>query len=98
MPCHIGPTHVLSCCPCRPPAKCALERLPEKLASHPLAQTLFGLLASTWEKNYDHIYSRVDTLFHQAQQPDFVDPKLGEVVALMVKGFEGACFRTVLLR
>jgi COP9 signalosome complex subunit 8 len=70
-----------------PPARYALTRLPEKLAAHPLSQALFGLLAATSERQYEHIYSRAESLFHYAQQPDFLDPKLGDVVALMTKAF-----------
>src|ERR1700691_6104962 len=74
----------------RPPARYALTRLPEKLAAHPLSQALFGLLAATSERQYEHIYSRAESLFHYAQQPDFLDPKLGDVVALMTKAFVGS--------
>jgi len=70
-----------------PPARYALTRLPDKLAAHPLAQALFGLLAATSERQYEHIYSRAESLFRYAQQPDFLDPKLGDVVALMTKAF-----------
>ncbi|KIM86180.1 hypothetical protein PILCRDRAFT_816104 [Piloderma croceum F 1598] len=70
-----------------PPARYALTRLPDKLAAHPLSQALFGLLAATLERNYDHIYSRAESLFHYAQQPDFPDEKLGEVVVSMTKAF-----------
>lgn len=75
---------------CRPPARYALTRLPDKLAAHPLSQALFGLLAATLERNYDHIYSRAESLFHYAQQSDFPDEKLGEVVASMTKAFVGS--------
>ncbi|KAF7986550.1 hypothetical protein HWV62_26280 [Athelia sp. TMB] len=71
-----------------PPAKLVLSRLsPEKLGSLPLAQALLGLLASTWEKKYDHIYSRVEYLTNNAQQAQFAEPKLGEVITIMVKAF-----------
>lgn len=73
----------------RPPARYALTRLPDKLAAHPLSQALFGLLASTSERLYEHIYSRAESLFRYAQQPDFPDQKLGEVVASMTKVFVG---------
>jgi COP9 signalosome complex subunit 8 len=75
---------------CRPPARYALTRLPDKLAVHPLSQALFGLLAATSERNYHHIYSRAESLFHHAQQPDFPDEKLGEVIASMTKAFVGS--------
>jgi COP9 signalosome complex subunit 8 len=66
-----------------------LTRLPDKLAAHALSQALFGLLAATSERQYEHIYSRAESLFLFAQQPDFLDATLGEVVALMTKAFVG---------
>jgi COP9 signalosome complex subunit 8 len=73
----------------RPPARYALTRLPDKLAAQPLSQTLFGLLAATTERQYEHIYSRAESLVRSAQQPDFPDQQLGEVVVMMTKTFVG---------
>jgi len=70
-----------------PPARYALTRLPDKLASHPLPQALFGLLAASWERQYEQVYYRAEKLFQYAQQPDFPDAELGEVVATLITAF-----------
>jgi len=72
-----------------PPARYALTRLPDNLASHPLSKTLLGLLACTWERRHSKVYSRSESLFNMVGQPDFFDPNLATVIAGMVTTFVG---------
>jgi len=46
-------------------------RLPDAVASLPLAQALLNLFASVWEGRYENVYSRAEPLFNLARQADF---------------------------
>ncbi|KAJ6490651.1 hypothetical protein C8R47DRAFT_455207 [Mycena vitilis] len=70
-----------------PPARCALLRLPNSLASTPLGKQLFSLLASTSERKYANVYTRSQTLVEQVGQPDFFDTGLGALLGIMIGDF-----------
>jgi len=65
-----------------PPARFALMRLPNTLASQPLSQALFSLLASAWERKYTHVYSRADAVVASAREPE-----LQAILATMTQAF-----------
>ncbi|KAI0273464.1 COP9 signalosome [Gloeopeniophorella convolvens] len=67
--------------------KFALTRLPTAVASLPLAQAVFNLFASAWERRYEHVYRRAEVLFNLVQQADFPHPDVGAVIAGLVKAF-----------
>lgn len=46
-------------------------------------------MSSTWERRHEQVYGRSESLYNYTQQPDFPDPNLGELVALMVQVFVG---------
>jgi COP9 signalosome complex subunit 8 len=64
-------------------------RLSEGATGQPLAQTLFGLLASTWERKHANVYSRAENLFHLVGQTDFADGNLASLIATMTTTFIG---------
>ncbi|KAI0934558.1 hypothetical protein AcV5_006365 [Taiwanofungus camphoratus] len=68
-------------------ARYALQRLPDNLASLPLSQALFGLMASVWERRHGVVYSRAEDLFSLCQQPGIPDATLGAVLGGMVNAF-----------
>ncbi|KAI9065343.1 hypothetical protein FKP32DRAFT_1590526 [Trametes sanguinea] len=70
-----------------PPARHALTRLPEPLASFPLSQGLFQLLASTTERKYSDIYRRADELHQFVLQPAFGNAELSQILAGMIMSF-----------
>jgi len=70
-----------------PPARYALTRLPESLSATPLAKSLLALVASTWDRKHANVYSRADSMFKLVEQHDFLDQRLGLVVAGMVATF-----------
>ncbi|KAJ6525507.1 COP9 signalosome, partial [Mycena vulgaris] len=76
-----------------PPARSALMRLPNNLASSPLGKQLHSLLASTSERKYNNVYSRSQGLVELVGQPDFFDTSLGALLGLMIAHFLDA-FRT----
>ncbi|KDQ33360.1 hypothetical protein PLEOSDRAFT_1061040 [Pleurotus ostreatus PC15] len=69
------------------PARYALNRLPDKLASQPLVKALNDLLRATRDRKHSLVYSRAESLFKQAQQPNFLDANLGSLVASMITAF-----------
>jgi COP9 signalosome complex subunit 8 len=73
----------------RPPARYALSRLPEGLSATPLAKSLWGLVASAWDRKHANVYSRSGSLFKLVDQADFFDRKLATVIAAMVTTFVG---------
>ncbi|KAI0032823.1 hypothetical protein K488DRAFT_85497 [Vararia minispora EC-137] len=75
-----------------PPARYALMRLPEGTKGHALAQALFALLASVWERRYTHVYARAEALYISAQTSDFPDPGLASVVLALVEAFVGESY------
>ncbi|KAI0247075.1 COP9 signalosome [Lactifluus subvellereus] len=70
-----------------PPAKFALMRLPDTVASLPLAQAVLNLFASVWERRYEHVYPRGDALFNLARQTDFSQAEVGGVLTSLVTTF-----------
>jgi COP9 signalosome complex subunit 8 len=65
-------------------------RLPDRTKEQPLAQALFSLLASIWERRYEHIYVRAQALYSQAKAPGFPDAALATVVSSLIEAFVGA--------
>ncbi|KAJ7286274.1 COP9 signalosome [Mycena rebaudengoi] len=70
-----------------PPARCALMRLPNNLASLPLVKQLCALVASTWERKHENVYVRSQALAQLVGQPDFMDTSLGALLGLMITIF-----------
>ncbi|KAF7337961.1 CSN8-PSD8-EIF3K domain-containing protein [Mycena venus] len=70
-----------------PPARFALNRLPNNLATSPLGKQLHSLLASTSERKYANVYSRTQTLLEHVGQPDFFDTSLGALLGIMIGAF-----------
>ncbi|KAI8989739.1 hypothetical protein BD414DRAFT_485075 [Trametes punicea] len=72
-----------------PLARHVLTRLPEGLASFPLSQGLFQLVASASERKYSDIYRRADELHHFVLQPTFGNPEFSQILAGMITSFVG---------
>ncbi|KAJ7311509.1 COP9 signalosome [Mycena albidolilacea] len=70
-----------------PPARFALTRLPNNLATSPLGKQLYSLLASTSERKYANVYTRAQALVELVGQPDFFDTSLGALLGVMVSAF-----------
>jgi hypothetical protein len=66
-------------------------RLPEAVASHPLARAMLSLFSSMWERRYEHVYSRGEALFNIAQQGHFSHTEVAEVLSASVTAFMGEC-------
>ena len=66
-------------------------RLPDAVASLPLARAVLNLFASVWERRYEHVYSRGETLFNLAQQGDFAHTEVVRVLTTLVTAFIGEC-------
>jgi COP9 signalosome complex subunit 8 len=64
-------------------------RLPDAVASLPLAQAVLNLFASVWERRYEHVYPRGEALFNLARQADFSQAEVGGVLASLVTTFTG---------
>lgn len=73
-----------------PPARDALIRLPDSLAGHPLPQALFSLLASTWDRKHERVYSRADDVVLLVAKGGLIDAQLAAVVKGMTAAFIGA--------
>jgi COP9 signalosome complex subunit 8 len=65
-----------------PPARFALTRLPNRTATHPLAQALFGLVAATSEHSYTAVYSRASAVVAATD-----DPALAPLVSSLATAF-----------
>ncbi|KAL1685616.1 COP9 signalosome [Schizophyllum commune] len=66
------------------PARFALSRLPEQLHGLPIVQGLNSLVALTWQRRYDQVYSRVETLVNVAN--DFEEP-ITQVLHALLRQF-----------
>src|SRR6266851_3475176 len=73
----------------RPSAKFALMRLPDVVASLPLARAMLNLFASVWERRYEHVYSRGEALFNLARQGDVLHTEVSGVLTTLVTHFIG---------
>ncbi|RPD66449.1 hypothetical protein L227DRAFT_649170 [Lentinus tigrinus ALCF2SS1-6] len=73
-----------------PSARHVLTRLPDTLATQPLVQGLFNLLASVCERKYTNIYSRAEQLHQFVSGPSFSGELLGPILAGMVTAFVDA--------
>ncbi|KAJ8507492.1 hypothetical protein ONZ45_g10149 [Pleurotus djamor] len=69
-----------------PPARYALERLPESLVSHPLAKQLRDLLSATSSRKHTAVYSEAKLLYDQVQG-DLIDVKLASVISALTRAF-----------
>jgi hypothetical protein len=66
-------------------------RLPDAVASLPLARATLNLFASVWERRYEHIYSRGEALFNLARQGDPSHAELSGVFTTLVTTFISKC-------
>jgi len=73
----------------RPPAKFALLRMPDAVASVPLAQATLKLFASVWKRHYENVYLRGEALSNLARRTDHLQADLAEVVASLAGTFIG---------
>ena len=73
----------------RPPARYALMRLPENLASFPLSRALMALVISTTNREHAKIYEQAETLHALVAQPDFFDKDLASIVQALLAAFLG---------
>jgi len=81
-----------------PSAKFALMRLPDVVASLPLARAMLNLFASVWERRYEHVYSRGEALFNLARQGDVLHTEVSGVLTALVTDFiESFRQRTIVL-
>jgi len=62
-------------------------RLPDAVASLPLARATLNLFASVWERRYEHIYSRGEALFNLARQGDISHTEVSGVLTALVTTF-----------
>ncbi|TFK76358.1 hypothetical protein BDN72DRAFT_891431 [Pluteus cervinus] len=70
-----------------PPARLALNRLPDILGTHALARALLQLVAATWERRHAKIYARAQSLIELGKKSDFFYPDLGTLIGIMVSSF-----------
>ncbi|KAH9039024.1 COP9 signalosome [Lactarius hengduanensis] len=70
-----------------PSAKFALLRIPDAVASVPLAQATLKLFASVWERRYENIFSRGEALSNLARRADHLQEDLAELIAGLVGTF-----------
>jgi COP9 signalosome complex subunit 8 len=63
--------------------------LPDNLTVTALAQALFNLLASTWERKHARVYSRAQELSQLVTQPDYLDAHLASTITEMIATFIG---------
>jgi len=64
-------------------------RLPDVVASLPLARAMLNLFASVWERRYEHVYSRGEALFNLARQGDVLHTEVSGVLTTLVTHFIG---------
>ncbi|KAH9004874.1 COP9 signalosome [Lactarius hatsudake] len=70
-----------------PSAKFALLRIPDAVASVPLAQATLKLFASVWERRYENIFSRGEALSNLARRADHLQEDLAQLIAGLVGTF-----------
>ncbi|KAF9482813.1 hypothetical protein BDN70DRAFT_852734 [Pholiota conissans] len=63
-----------------PPARHALHRLSENLATLPLSRALSSIVVSTMNRQHAQLYEQVNALTSLVSQPDFFDRNLGSVI------------------
>lgn len=73
----------------RPPARYALVRLPENLASLLVSRALMALVISTTNREYAKIYEHAETLHGLVAQPDFFDKDLASILQPLIGVFLG---------
>jgi hypothetical protein len=72
----------------RPPARFAFTRLPQAVASQPLARCLFSLYTAVSERIYENVYANIEKVV-RATADGGLDPDLGAVLSVMVSTFVG---------
>lgn len=73
----------------RPPARYALMRLPENLASFIMSRALMALVISTTNREHAKVYEQAETLHGLVAQPDFFDKDLASIVQPLLAVFLG---------
>ncbi|KAF8275274.1 hypothetical protein EI94DRAFT_1793883 [Lactarius quietus] len=63
-----------------PSAKFVLRRMPDAVASLPLAQATLDLFAAVWERIYENVYHRGEALSNLARRADHLQADLGELI------------------
>ncbi|KDR81736.1 hypothetical protein GALMADRAFT_239914 [Galerina marginata CBS 339.88] len=69
------------------PARYALIRLPDNLASHPLSRALTGLVTSTINRQHTVVHDQAAALQNLVSQPDFIDKDLASVIVTLLSAF-----------
>jgi COP9 signalosome complex subunit 8 len=72
-----------------PPARFAFTRLPQTVASEPLARALFALYTSVSERNYETIYVNAEKVVGIVRTPDSIGTDLAAVVSALMSTFIG---------
>jgi len=69
------------------PARYALIRLPDSLASHPLSRALTTLVTSAMNRQHTMVYDQATSLQNLVSQPDFIDKDLASVIVTLLSAF-----------
>lgn len=73
----------------RTPARYALLRLPDNLASLPLSRALSALVTATVNRQHSAVYDHANTLNTVVSHPDFTDKELAGVISQLLSVFIG---------
>jgi len=71
------------------PARYALLRLPDNLASLPLSRAIMALVTSAMNREHAAIYNQAAALNNLVSQPDFMDKDLGSAISNLLSAFIG---------
>jgi COP9 signalosome complex subunit 8 len=82
----------------RPPARYALQRLPDSLSSLPLSRALSALIIYTMNRQHAQLYEQATALMNLVSQPDFFDKDLGSLIHTLTTAFLGKLLRVYVLR
>jgi len=69
------------------PARFALLRLPDNLASLPLSRAIMTLATSAMNREHATVYEQAATLNNLVSQPDFMDKDLGSAISHLLSAF-----------
>jgi COP9 signalosome complex subunit 8 len=70
-----------------PPARYAIIRLPDNLASFPLSRALMALVTSAMNREHATIYDQAAALNNLVSQPDFMDKDLASAISNLLSAF-----------
>jgi len=70
-----------------PPARYALVRLPDNLASLPLSHALMALVTSAMNREHATIYNQAAALNNLVSQPDFMDKELASAISNLLSAY-----------